>query len=81
MKKTLKEKMGVGQPKTLIEAIALIIAKIVIVVGMGACGSLALYWAIAHDQTNVEAQKVWTEEAKELDARLEMEKAHTRISF
>lgn len=74
--------MGVGQPKTMIEAITLVIAKIVLVVGMGTCGSLALGWAIVHDQTNVEAQKVWTQEAKELDSRLEFEKTHpNRVSF
>jgi hypothetical protein len=81
VKKTLKEKMGVGQPKTLIEVLVLATAKFAIVAGMGVGISAGFLWAFTHDQTNVEAQKAWTQDAKELDARIELEKAHPRISF
>jgi cell division protein FtsB len=37
-------------------------------------------WAIAHDETNVEAQKAWIQDAKDLDAKIQFEKEHPEVT-
>lgn len=81
MKKTLQQKMGVGQPKTMIEALVLAFVKFAIVAGMGIGASVGLLWALANDETNLDAQYKWSEQAKELEARIELEKEHSKVSF
>jgi hypothetical protein len=74
VKKTLQQKMGVGQPKTLAEASAVAISKLALVAVIGLGFPLLFFWAFTHDQTNVEAQAKWSEQAKEFEERLEFEK-------
>jgi hypothetical protein len=45
---------------------------------MGFGMSFGIYWAIIHDQTNVEAQKVWSKEAQDFDQKSEFQKAHPK---
>lgn len=81
VKKTLISKMGVGQPKTMIEALALTALKIALCGVMGLLGAAGFLWTFTHDQTNVEAKAEWSEQAKELEARIDFEKAHPKVSF
>lgn len=74
VKKTLKEKIAFGMINALV--------KIAVGGGVGLTLSVGFMWAFTHDETNVEAQDKWSEQAEELERRLEFEKAHPdMVSF
>jgi len=80
VKKTLK-KILAWQPKTLLGALVVAFAKFAMTVLVGLGISAGFWWAFTHDETSVEAQKVWAEQAKELDSRIEFQKAHPKVVF
>lgn len=81
MKKTLKEKMGVGQSKTMIEALALTVLKIAVCGAMGLLGAAGFLWAFIHDETNASAQAKWSQQAKEFEERLDFQKQNPKVEI
>ena len=69
------------KPETLFEVFVAESTKVVVVLAMAALLAFGFKLALIRDKTNVKAQKTWTEEAKELDAKIEFQKAHPKVSF
>jgi hypothetical protein len=72
--------------KTKIKYLFLAGLKFLACAGIGIGASVGFWWAFTHDRTNVEAQKVWTEEAKEFDREVKFLQLHpeaepARFSF
>jgi hypothetical protein len=62
--------------KKAIKAVAVAVLKGATIAAMGLVASGVLYWAFTHDETNIAAQAKWSEQAKELDQKIEFQKTH-----